>query len=120
LERRKTIDRFLNFPKFLLLLINKQKGSALETRDGNCHFFANSRGQFYLLSYWMTWIFGHFPAASYTLYELARGFSVAFGHFPAAFQYPFSNTKQLSNSLDSLSQWLSAKTCEYPSISSEG
>jgi hypothetical protein len=78
-------------------------------------------GQFYLLSYWMTAGIWAFPSS----------FPIPFQNFPEAFQYPLGISQRLSYTLlvvpsgyptvfKSISQRLSAKTWQFPSLFSEG
>ncbi len=84
-------------------------------------FLPIAAGQVYLLSYWMSERIWAFPG----------GFPIPFKNFPEAFQQPLGISQRLSYTLlavpsgyptafKSISQWLSAKTWQYPSLFSEG
>jgi hypothetical protein len=76
-NKRRTAERFLNFPQLLRLLINvdryvllRRKGMEIAT------FLPIAAGQVYLLSYWMRERIWEFPS----------GFAKPFKNFPEAFQ----------------------------------
>jgi hypothetical protein len=72
-------------------LSRKQKCSATEKMDGNCHVFANNAGKFCRASYWLI---GPFPRFFIQLSQLE--------HFPSRFPFYFGISQRFSNSLSEL------------------
>jgi hypothetical protein len=76
-NRRRTAERFYNFPQLLGLLINVERYVLLHGKGMEiATFWPIAAGQFYLLSYWMT----------AGIWAFTSGFPKPFKNFPEAFQ----------------------------------
>jgi hypothetical protein len=76
-NRRRTAERFKNFPQLLQLLINVERYALLHRKGMEIATFLQiAAGQFYLPSYWM-------PAG---IWAFPSGFPIPFKNFQEAFQ----------------------------------
>jgi hypothetical protein len=121
-NRKRATEHFKNLSQLLRLLINVNKNTTLQRKGMEITtFLPIAAGKFSLLSYWLVADIWAFPS----------GFSIPFENCPEAAQYPLGISQRLFYTLlavlsgcptafKSISQQLSAKTWQFPSLFLEG
>jgi hypothetical protein len=121
-NRRRTAARFKNFQQLLRLLINVNRNAAHQRKGMEiATFLPIATGKFCLLFYWLVAGVWAFPS----------GFPIPFKNFPEVAQLPLGISQWLSKTLlvvpsgcptafKSISQQLSAKALQFPSLFLKG